>query len=182
MENTRSGSRPDTDEYFLRMAALVATRATCARRSVGCVLVDLHRHVLATGYNGVLSGQVHCIDRPCAGVGLPSGTGLNLCRAIHAEANALSQCHNIFAIHTAYVTASPCVQCMTQLLHTSVQNIVFRERYPHGESELAAIAHGIGWTHRPHPTDVSGVLQGSGDGSEQPVHPVHLFQRRNGPV
>ena len=53
-------ARPSKDEYFLRMAALVAERSTCLRRAVGCVLVDARGHVLATGYNGVAAGQPHC--------------------------------------------------------------------------------------------------------------------------
>lgn len=52
--------RPDHDTYFTRMAALVATRATCLRRAVGAVLVNSRRHVLATGYNGVAAGRPHC--------------------------------------------------------------------------------------------------------------------------
>lgn len=52
--------RPTVDEYFLLLADAVATRSTCYRRRVGCVLVDEHRCVLATGYNGVARGQPHC--------------------------------------------------------------------------------------------------------------------------
>jgi dCMP deaminase len=182
MATTPHGSRPDTDEYFLRMAELVSTRATCSRRRVGCVLVDRDRHVLATGYNGVPAGEEHCIDVPCAGAGLASGTGLNLCRAVHAEANALTQCRNVYQIHTAYVTASPCVQCMGKLITTSVKRIVFRERYPHAESELTAISRGIEWLHVPGGHDVPRVLSGNADGPEQSVRAVHLFQRRNGTV
>jgi dCMP deaminase len=52
--------RPNRDEYFLRMAELVATRSTCLRRNVGCVLVNARGHVLATGYNGVAAGLPHC--------------------------------------------------------------------------------------------------------------------------
>lgn len=42
------------------MAKLVATRATCLRRHVGCVLVNARGHVLSTGYNGVAAGTPHC--------------------------------------------------------------------------------------------------------------------------
>ena len=52
--------RPPRDTYFMKMAALVAERSTCLRRSVGCVLVNGRHHVLATGYNGVASGLPHC--------------------------------------------------------------------------------------------------------------------------
>lgn len=137
--------RPNRDSYFLQMTALVASRATCARRQVGCVLVNEEGHVLSTGFNGVHRGAIHCIDTPCAGAHLPSGQGLSVCEAIHAEQNALLQCRNINEIHTAYVTASPCISCMRLLANTSVKRIVFSERYPHVESERIAAARGIEW-------------------------------------
>lgn len=52
--------RPDLDTYFMSMAVLVASRATCPRRKVGSVLINTRGHVLATGYNGVAAGQAHC--------------------------------------------------------------------------------------------------------------------------
>lgn len=143
------GSRPSIDEYFLRMASLVATRSTCIRRQVGCVLANVHNHVIATGYNGVCKGDTHCIASPCPGAFMPSGEGLHLCQAIHAEQNALIQCRDIDAIHTAYCTASPCVNCMRLLVGTGVQRIVFRQTYPHPEPLLMASARSIEWVHVP---------------------------------
>jgi dCMP deaminase len=113
------------------MAKLVAQRATCFRRRVGCVLVNGQYHVMATGYNGVASGVRHCSDFPCPGAHLPSGEGLHLCQAIHAEQNALIQCHDISLIDTVYCTASPCISCVRLLLNTSARRIVFIEHYPH---------------------------------------------------
>lgn len=127
--------RIDADQYFLRLAELVSLRGTCARRQVGCVLVDHNNFVLATGYNGVAKGVKHCTDNPCPGANQPSGQGLHLCEATHAEANALIQCRDINAIHTAYVTASPCIQCTRLLMSTSCKRVVFAEVYPHSESE-----------------------------------------------
>lgn len=117
------------------MAAHVATRGTCARRKVGCVLVNSRNHVLATGYNGVPRGRAHCIDHPCPGANLPSGTGLDVCEAIHAEANALLQCRDVFDIDTVYCTASPCVSCTKLLLNTSATYIIFSEPYPHSAAQ-----------------------------------------------
>jgi dCMP deaminase len=119
------------DEYFSELAALVSRRSTCARRSVGCVLVNRMGHILATGYNGVPRGRRHCIDTPCPGAGLPSGTGLDACEAIHAEQNALLQCKDVMEIHTAYVTAMPCMTCTKLLLNTACHLIVYAEPYPH---------------------------------------------------
>lgn len=127
-------TRMSKDEYFSRMARLVSQRATCKRRSVGCVLVSPLGHVLATGYNGVPSGSAHCIDNPCAGAGFASGHGLDSCEAIHAEQNALLQCKDVMNIETAYVTTMPCMTCTKLLLNTSCKRIVYIESYPHSEA------------------------------------------------
>lgn len=117
-------------EYFSKMARLVSLRATCARRRVGCVLVNSRGHVLATGYNGVPAGCVHCIDKPCPGAAFSSGQGLDACQAIHAEQNALLQCREVNEIKTAYVTTQPCMTCIKLLLNTSCSLIVYNEPYP----------------------------------------------------
>jgi dCMP deaminase len=70
----------------------------------------------------------------CSGAASPSGTNLDACEAIHAEQNALLQCHDVFDIHTCYVTASPCVTCTKLLLNTGCQRIVFVEEYPQPEA------------------------------------------------
>ena len=155
----KHASRPDKDTYFLRMAQLVASRSTCLRRSVGCVLVNERGHVLATGYNGVAAGMPHCNDRivtellfdnapsspehtiveyphACPGAQSPSGTNLDGCQAIHAEQNALLQCRDAFEIYTCYCTASPCLTCTKLLMNTSCKRIVFIEEYPHEEARI----------------------------------------------
>jgi len=121
--------RPTRDELYLQMAALIATRGTCARRQVGCVLVDARGRVLATGYNGVASGRLHCIDHPCPGAGFPSGEGLDRCQAIHAEQNAILLLADPWSVDTCYVTTMPCVSCIKLLLGTSCQRIVTSSRY-----------------------------------------------------
>lgn len=147
--------RPSRDEWALKLALLTAQRTTCCRRAVGCVLLNARGHVLATGYNGVAAGLPHCnhvehvecatVGEPepklvktfphaCAGAWSPSGTNLDACQAIHAEQNALLQCRDIYSIHTAYVTASPCMTCVKLLLNTSCERIVFVEEYPHRDA------------------------------------------------
>ena len=126
--------RPDIDTYYTMMAVLASARGTCPRRRVGCVLVDEKRRVLSIGYNGTPPGMPHCIDEPCAGSECPSGEGLDMCEATHAEQSALIACRDIQAIHTAYVTTSPCIHCIKLLLQTSCQRIVFAEDYPHSDA------------------------------------------------
>ena len=127
--------RPSKTTYFLAMAKLVATRGTCARRRVGCVLVDKHGFVAATGYNGNGRGQGHCIDSPCEGAKYKSGEGLEKCEAIHAEQNAILQCKNTEHIEKAYITLSPCVTCVKLLLNTSCKEIVYLEDYVNKDAE-----------------------------------------------
>lgn len=157
--------RPSKDQYFIEMAKLVATRGTCLRRKVGCILVNAMGHVIATGYNGVAAGLPHCnhveaIDihimglkdiyhkadtypNACSGATLTSGTGLDSCEAIHGEQNALLQCKDVFEIHTAYVTAKPCVSCMKLFMNTSCRRIVYLEDYPHLKTDELALKANI---------------------------------------
>lgn len=123
--------RPSHDETWLAVATVIAQRATCARRRVGCVLVNASYQVLSTGYNGPASGEPHCIDHPCAGAHLKSGEGLSICEAIHAEANALLQCANVYAIQVAFVTTPPCLDCVKLLMNTGCRHIVCTGEYPH---------------------------------------------------
>lgn len=139
------GKRPSVDEYFLTMAQVVSLRGTCARRRVGCVLVNERKHVLATGYNGVAASRPHCIDTPCKGASAPSGTGLELCEAIHAEQNALLQCRDVHSIATVYCTHSPCVHCVKLLMNTSAKRLVFLSEYPHVDSRRLWEESGREW-------------------------------------
>lgn len=126
----RSTKRPSVDEYFINMAHLVATRGTCCRRKVGCVLTDKNKYVLATGYNGRPKGFMHCSEgEPCIAAAVPSGCNLDGCEALHAEQNALLQCKDAQAIETAYVTLFPCLTCTKLLLNTSCKRIVYSEDY-----------------------------------------------------
>jgi dCMP deaminase len=117
-------------EYFSKMAQLVAMRSPCLRRQIGCVLVDVHGHVMATGYNGPPRGKEHC--KICMRKDLPSGGDLYSCRAIHAEQNALLQCRETMGIHTAYITHHPCAVCLRLLENTGCKVIIYNHDYPIG--------------------------------------------------
>ena len=115
--------RPPKMEIFLEIAESISRLSTCSRRSVGCVLTNKLGHIIGTGYNGVGRGLPHCIDTPCSGAFLASGTGLDKCEATHAEQNALLQCRDVQEIHTAYVTCSPCMHCTKLFLNTGVKEV-----------------------------------------------------------
>ena len=131
---TEAHARPTWDEYFLQLARQAATRSTCLRRQVGALLVR-DRRVLATGYNGAPRGVAHCLDVGCLReqLGIPSGERHELCRAIHAEQNAVIQA----AVHgvaiegaTLYATHQPCVLCAKMLINCGVREIHYVEGYP----------------------------------------------------
>jgi len=124
-------SRVSKHETYMRIAEVIAWRGTCARRKVGCVLVDGRDRIMSTGYNGVASGLPHCNEgHTCSGATAPSGERLDDCEAIHAEQNAILLLSDPWAVKSAYVTVSPCVSCMKLLLGTSCQTIYARALYP----------------------------------------------------
>lgn len=152
-------TRPETEEYFMNLAFHVATRGSCARRKVGCILVDERKHILATGYNGRPAGFDECLEFPCEGADAPSGEGLNKCEAVHAEANALLQCPDVHKITTAYVTASPCIECTKLLLNTSCETIIFAEEYPHRASQRLWLLGDRRWIQSKYISSYSSALQ-----------------------
>lgn len=134
-ESEPTSVRESRDEYFLKMAEHVATRATCQRRAVGCVLVNKKGHVLATGYNGVPIGFKHCNEgASCSGSSSASGTNLDGCKSAHAEQNAFLQCSDVDDIDTIYVTTSCCMTCVKMALNTGATRIVFRDEYSQSEA------------------------------------------------
>jgi len=129
-------SRPGWDEYFLTIARQVATRSTCLRRRVGAVLVR-DKRILATGYNGAPRGMRHCAETGClrAELRVPSGERHEICRALHAEMNALLQAaaHGIRVEGSVlYCTTQPCVLCAKMLINVGVSRIFMAEGYPDG--------------------------------------------------
>jgi len=122
-------NRPSSHAVYMQVAKTIAMRATCARRRVGCVLVNDKNQVLSTGYNGVAYGTEHCINSPCPAATAKSGTKLDECKAIHAEQNALLQCSDVSKINITYVTTSPCMHCIKLLSNTGCSMIVVDEKY-----------------------------------------------------
>ena len=113
------------DEYFMNVARVVATRATCDRKHVGAVLVR-DRTILSTGYNGSIRGLPHCTE---AGHMMEDG---HCVATVHAEANAIIQAaKNGVAIEgaTIYTTASPCWPCFKLIANAGCRRIVFGEFY-----------------------------------------------------
>ena len=116
-------------------AALLSSRSTCKRLSVGAVLVR-DRRIIGSGYNGAVSGDEHCIDSECY---LRDG---HCVRTIHAEMNALLQCAK-FGTSTdgavVYVTDFPCLQCTKSLLQAGIKQINYLRNYHNDEYAMELI-------------------------------------------
>jgi len=127
-------ARPTWDEYFMTIATQVATRSTCLRRQVGAVLVH-QRRIQATGYNGAPRGLRHCAETGCLRqqLNVPSGQRHEICRALHAEMNALLQAA-MYGIPVdgadLYCTTQPCILCAKMLINAGVKRIYMKEGYP----------------------------------------------------
>lgn len=123
--------RQSWDEYFINIAELVSTRSTCDRANVGCVLVrDEGHRIIATGYNGSISGNPHCDE-----IGHVMRDG-HCIATIHAEMNALLFCakEGISAAGcSAYVTHFPCLDCAKSLIQAGIKKIVYKHDYKNDE-------------------------------------------------
>lgn len=113
------------DQYFMAQSRLLALRSTCTRLMVGATIVR-DKRIIAGGYNGSVSGSVHCVDEGCYVI---DG---HCVRTVHAEANALLQCAK-FGVATEgadiYVTHFPCLQCAKQLIQSGICTVYYADDY-----------------------------------------------------
>ena len=129
-----SQQRLPWDEYFAKIAFLVAERSTCRRHHVGAVIVR-DKRILTTGYNGAPSGVKDCLELGCLRDerGIVSGEKHEVCRAIHAEQNAVIQAglHGISIQRaTIYCTHTPCILCAKILVNATINRMVACGTYP----------------------------------------------------
>lgn len=127
-DENKKQKRPTWDEYFMSIARATAKRSTCDRLHVGAVLVTDDKRIIATGYNGSISGHEHCDD-----IGhLMYERGCK--RTIHAEMNVILMCarHGIPTKDTIlYVTHYPCPDCMKHINQAGIKEVVYEEFYQH---------------------------------------------------
>ena len=120
-------TRISFDEYFMKLALVVAERSTCKKHHVGAVAVK-NKHVLVTGYNGAPSGLDDCLSLGCRRESIGSGVMIELCRAIHAEINLIIQAglHGISLDGSdIYCTHLLCVPCVKALINSKIRRFVF---------------------------------------------------------
>lgn len=130
--------RPTIDEYFMELATVVAKRSTCLRNQVGAVIVK-DKRILSTGYNGAPRNLPHCFEIGCIRQqnNIASGTRHELCRAVHAEQNAIIQAalHGVSIENaTVYCTHQPCILCAKMLINSNIEKVVFMTVYPDKEA------------------------------------------------
>lgn len=126
------------DEYFIEFAKLASVRSTC-RRKVGAVITR-DNLIISTGYNGSPKGLNHCSEKGGCMRELnkiASGTRQELCRAVHAEQNAIIQAAvkgDSIKGGTLYTNTYPCSICARMIINSEIKRIVYDSDY---EDELA---------------------------------------------
>lgn len=152
---TKKAKRPSVDEYFLKIANVVAERSTCRRHNIGAVLVR-DKQILSTGYNGAAAGVKDCLELGCLRdeLGIPSGTRHEVCRAIHAEQNAIIQAalHGVTTANSVmYCTHSPCILCAKMMVNAGIKRVVCVNYYPDKEWEALFAEAGVQLDVMPQP-------------------------------
>ena len=127
-------SRPDWDEYFMRIAKVAALRSNCVKRKVAAVIVR-DKRVISTGYNGTPRGTRNCFEGGCPRCNqlADSGTQLDECRCSHGEENAITQAayHGVSVKDgILYTTFSPCLTCTKMIINSGIQEVVYNLEYP----------------------------------------------------
>ncbi|NQT31311.1 MAG: cytidine deaminase [Deltaproteobacteria bacterium] len=155
-------TRPDIDEYFLKIASVVAERSTCRRHHVGAVAVK-NKHILATGYNGAAAGLRDCLELGCLRdeKNIPSGERHEICRGIHAEQNVIVQAglHGVsLEGSTIYCTHTPCILCAKMLVNAKIDRFVSFGKYNDDSFHELFLEAGIKFDVRERPPDQIGYL------------------------
>lgn len=126
--------RPSWDEYFMEIADVVAKRSNCVSRKVGAV-ITVDNQIVSTGYNGAPKGLHHCVDQGgCLRKlnKIESGTRQEVCRAAHAEQNAIiSAAVKGVSIKggTIYTNTYPCSICTRMIINAEIKKIVYDSDY-----------------------------------------------------
>lgn len=134
--------RTTKEEYYLNIAAQVAERGTCLRRKFGAVIVK-DDQIISTGYAGAPRGTMNCCDIgecPRETANIPPGERYELCRSVHAEANAIINANRFDMLgSTLYLSCldaktgeftagtRPCRMCTRLIINAGIKNVMVRE-------------------------------------------------------
>lgn len=133
--------RIDKENYYLDIAETVLERATCLRRIYGAIIVK-NDEIISTGYNGAPRGRANCVDMGyCSreAMNVPRGERYELCRSVHAEANAIiSASRRDMVGGTIYLVgrnaatgelltdATSCLMCRRMVINAGLERVVIR--------------------------------------------------------
>lgn len=134
--------RQDKVNYYLDIAQAVLARSTCLRRCYGAIIVK-NDEIISTGYNGAPRGRKNCLDMNfCTRnkLKIPSGERYELCRSVHAEANAIiSAARSEMIGSTLYMTcvnpenkeliaeSTSCSMCRRLIINAGIEQVIIRE-------------------------------------------------------
>ena len=135
--------RPGWDEYFMRIAQVVARRSNCVKRQVAAVIVR-DRRIISTGYNGTPRGTRNSNEGGCprCGSAAQAGTRLEECLCSHGEENAITQAayHGIsLKGATLYSTFAPCLLCTKMIINAGITEVIYNEDYPLNQNALGLL-------------------------------------------
>jgi len=123
------------NENIFEIIRVLSKRSTCLRRQIGAVITK-ENNIISTGYNGAPSGCVHCSVVGCLRqkLNIPSGERMELCRASHAEVNAIVQAakHGISTNGASiYTQPNPCSYCAKAIINSGITDVYYLEdEYP----------------------------------------------------
>ncbi len=133
--------RISKENYYLDIAETVLERATCLRRVYGAIIVK-NDEIISTGYNGAPRGRANCVDMGyCSreAMNVPRGERYELCRSVHAEANAIiSASRRDMVGGTIYLVgrnastgellpdATSCLMCRRMVINAGLERVVIR--------------------------------------------------------
>ena len=134
-------NRRDKTNYYLDIAQTVSERSTCLRRHYGAIIVQ-NDEIVSTGYNGAPRGRKNCIDLGyCTreAMNIPSGERYELCRSVHAEANAIISASRrevlgatLYMVcvdpktRTLLAGATSCSMCRRMIINAGLEKVVIR--------------------------------------------------------
>lgn len=148
----KGNKRVSKIDTYLNCAEVFAYRSTCLKRKYGAVIVK-DDVVISTGYNGSPRDKVNCCDIgecPRIKLGMHQDEGYGICKAIHAEANALLNCSReqtmgadlyLTSINPEDVsihTAKPCPLCVRMIIQAGIRNVYLRQG--EGTDDYIAVA------------------------------------------
>lgn len=162
MVKPEMGKRISKEDMYLNCAETFAYRSTCLKRKYGAVIVK-DDAVISTGYNGSPRGYANCCDVgqcPRMERRMHQGEGYGICRAIHAEANALLNCSRQQTMGAVlYLTginpsdnsihrAKPCPLCARSIIQAGIEKVVLRTG--DGPDNYVAVKAGeLAWVQEP---------------------------------